>query len=98
MDSDAHYWWQSDLWSSKISVTGWVAAERSCPCKQIACPAIGGGSEVTFKSLVPRAPSDDNYTKMDLVPKELPLDMATVLVDTSRMVVVNQPTGLDISS
>ncbi|KAG8284034.1 hypothetical protein J6590_003726, partial [Homalodisca vitripennis] len=33
---------------------GWVTAERSCPCKQPACPAIGGGSEVTFKPLVPR--------------------------------------------
>ncbi|KAG8335290.1 hypothetical protein J6590_072277 [Homalodisca vitripennis] len=28
---------------------GWVTAEWSCPCKQPACPAIGGGSEVTFK-------------------------------------------------
>ncbi|KAG8255605.1 hypothetical protein J6590_088651 [Homalodisca vitripennis] len=27
---------------------GWVTAERSCPCKQPACPAIGG-SDVTFK-------------------------------------------------
>ncbi|KAG8315319.1 hypothetical protein J6590_073373 [Homalodisca vitripennis] len=33
---------------------GWVAAERSCPCNQPTCPAIGGGSEVTFKPLVPR--------------------------------------------
>ncbi|KAG8282636.1 hypothetical protein J6590_031886 [Homalodisca vitripennis] len=33
---------------------GWVAAERSCPCKQPACPAVGGGSEVSFKPLVPR--------------------------------------------
>ncbi|KAG8302814.1 hypothetical protein J6590_025092 [Homalodisca vitripennis] len=33
---------------------GWVTAERSFPCKQPACPAIGGGSEVTFKSLTPR--------------------------------------------
>ncbi|KAG8331427.1 hypothetical protein J6590_042195 [Homalodisca vitripennis] len=33
---------------------GWVTAERSCPCKQFACPDIGGGSEVTFKPLVPR--------------------------------------------
>ncbi|KAG8283778.1 hypothetical protein J6590_011149 [Homalodisca vitripennis] len=33
---------------------GWATAERSCPCKQPACPAIGGGSEVTFKPLVPR--------------------------------------------
>ncbi|KAG8271704.1 hypothetical protein J6590_056979 [Homalodisca vitripennis] len=32
---------------------GWATAERSCPCKQPACPAIGGGSEVIFKSLVP---------------------------------------------
>ncbi|KAG8270273.1 hypothetical protein J6590_088791 [Homalodisca vitripennis] len=32
---------------------GWVTAERSCPCKQLACPTIGGGSEVTFKPWVP---------------------------------------------
>ncbi|KAG8244605.1 hypothetical protein J6590_019861 [Homalodisca vitripennis] len=32
---------------------GWVNVERSCPCKQPACSAIGGGAEVTFKSLVP---------------------------------------------
>ncbi|KAG8282274.1 hypothetical protein J6590_040506 [Homalodisca vitripennis] len=24
---------------------GWVSAERSCPCKQPTCPAIGGGSD-----------------------------------------------------
>ncbi|KAG8305303.1 Serine palmitoyltransferase 1 [Homalodisca vitripennis] len=29
---------------------GWVTTERSCPCKQSACPAIGG-TEVTFKPL-----------------------------------------------
>ncbi|KAG8303685.1 hypothetical protein J6590_002693 [Homalodisca vitripennis] len=33
---------------------GWVTAKRTYPCKQPACPAIGGGSEVTFKPLVPR--------------------------------------------
>ncbi|KAG8284102.1 hypothetical protein J6590_003794 [Homalodisca vitripennis] len=33
---------------------GWVTAERPCPCKQPACPAIGGGSEITFKPLAPR--------------------------------------------
>ncbi|KAG8247734.1 hypothetical protein J6590_054848 [Homalodisca vitripennis] len=32
----------------------WVTPERSCLCKQPACPAIGGGSEVTFKPLVLR--------------------------------------------
>ncbi|KAG8245069.1 hypothetical protein J6590_009146 [Homalodisca vitripennis] len=37
---------------------GQVTVERSCPCKRPACPAIGGGSEVTFKPLVPRL-SDD---------------------------------------
>ncbi|KAG8334453.1 hypothetical protein J6590_090079 [Homalodisca vitripennis] len=26
----------------------WVTAERSCPCKQPACPDVGGGSEVTL--------------------------------------------------
>ncbi|KAG8324540.1 hypothetical protein J6590_089905 [Homalodisca vitripennis] len=33
---------------------GRVTAERSCPCKQPACPAIGGGSEVTLKPLASR--------------------------------------------
>ncbi|KAG8268761.1 hypothetical protein J6590_019341 [Homalodisca vitripennis] len=33
---------------------GWVTAERSCPCKQSAFPAIADDSEVTFKPLVPR--------------------------------------------
>ncbi|KAG8251702.1 hypothetical protein J6590_074280 [Homalodisca vitripennis] len=36
---------------------GCATAERSCPCKQPSCPAIGGGSEVTFKLLVPRLDS-----------------------------------------
>ncbi|KAG8331595.1 hypothetical protein J6590_038402 [Homalodisca vitripennis] len=27
----------------------WVTAERFYPCKQSACPAVSGGSEVTFK-------------------------------------------------
>ncbi|KAG8302043.1 hypothetical protein J6590_038781 [Homalodisca vitripennis] len=31
-----------------------VPAERSCLCKQPACPAVGGGSAVTFRPLVPR--------------------------------------------
>ncbi|KAG8284114.1 hypothetical protein J6590_003808 [Homalodisca vitripennis] len=26
---------------------GWVAAERPCPCKQPACPAVGGDSELS---------------------------------------------------
>ncbi|KAG8293436.1 hypothetical protein J6590_016395 [Homalodisca vitripennis] len=38
----------------KITRSRNVNAERSCPCKRPACPAIGGGSEVTFKPLVPR--------------------------------------------
>ncbi|KAG8319862.1 hypothetical protein J6590_082672 [Homalodisca vitripennis] len=33
---------------------GRMIAERSCPCKQPACPAVGGGPDVTFKPLVPR--------------------------------------------
>ncbi|KAG8276532.1 hypothetical protein J6590_064026 [Homalodisca vitripennis] len=33
---------------------GWVTAERFCPCKQPACPAIGEGSEVILKPLVSR--------------------------------------------
>ncbi|KAG8284228.1 hypothetical protein J6590_107607, partial [Homalodisca vitripennis] len=32
---------------------GWVTAERSCPCKQPACPAIGGGSEATLSRWSP---------------------------------------------
>ncbi|KAG8325602.1 hypothetical protein J6590_063173 [Homalodisca vitripennis] len=27
---------------------GWVANERSCPCKQPAFPAVGGGSEISL--------------------------------------------------
>ncbi|KAG8306665.1 hypothetical protein J6590_042449 [Homalodisca vitripennis] len=41
---------------------GWVTAERSCPCKQPACPSIGGGLEVTFKPLV-STPGDNSTTK-----------------------------------
>ncbi|KAG8304887.1 C2 domain-containing protein 2 [Homalodisca vitripennis] len=37
---------------------GWVTAERSCPCKQPACPIIGGGSEVTFKPFDYRISTD----------------------------------------
>ncbi|KAG8254998.1 hypothetical protein J6590_103124, partial [Homalodisca vitripennis] len=56
----------SDQWVRRLSqdnqikqrrawlLLGQVTAERSCPCKRPACPAIGGGSEVTFKPLVPR--------------------------------------------
>ncbi|KAG8277865.1 hypothetical protein J6590_033396 [Homalodisca vitripennis] len=40
---------------------GWVTAERSCPCKQPPCPAIGGGSEVTFKPLVPRLSVSEGF-------------------------------------
>ncbi|KAG8319456.1 hypothetical protein J6590_091573 [Homalodisca vitripennis] len=55
-----------DMWVRRLSqdnqikqrrawlLFGQVTAERSCPCKRPACPAIGGGSEVTFKPLVPR--------------------------------------------
>ncbi|KAG8316467.1 hypothetical protein J6590_049591 [Homalodisca vitripennis] len=35
---------------------GWVTAKQSCPSKQPQqpiCPAVDGGSEVTFKPLVP---------------------------------------------
>ncbi|KAG8259162.1 hypothetical protein J6590_017341 [Homalodisca vitripennis] len=35
-----------------LMLLGWMTAERSCPCKQFACPACGGGSEVIFKLLV----------------------------------------------
>ncbi|KAG8322454.1 hypothetical protein J6590_022903 [Homalodisca vitripennis] len=40
---------------------GQVTAERSCPCKRPACPAIGGGSEVTFKPLVPSPNHHHNH-------------------------------------
>ncbi|KAG8295770.1 hypothetical protein J6590_073129 [Homalodisca vitripennis] len=30
---------------------GWVTVERSCPCKQLACPAVGGGRELTAPTL-----------------------------------------------
>ncbi|KAG8263045.1 hypothetical protein J6590_041814 [Homalodisca vitripennis] len=33
---------------------GWVTAERAYLSKQSTCPAIGGGSQVTFKSLISR--------------------------------------------
>ncbi|KAG8287008.1 hypothetical protein J6590_046982 [Homalodisca vitripennis] len=36
---------------------GRVTAERSCPCKQSVCPAVGDGSEIIFKPLVPRVPN-----------------------------------------
>ncbi|KAG8290923.1 hypothetical protein J6590_073149 [Homalodisca vitripennis] len=32
---------------------GSVTAQQDCPCKQSPCLAIGGGSEVTFNTLVP---------------------------------------------
>ncbi|KAG8266426.1 hypothetical protein J6590_072555 [Homalodisca vitripennis] len=32
---------------------GLLTAQRPCSCKQPACPTVGGGSEVTFKQLVP---------------------------------------------
>ncbi|KAG8247704.1 hypothetical protein J6590_055650 [Homalodisca vitripennis] len=35
----------------KITESSNVTAERFCPCKQSACPAVDGGSEVTFKPL-----------------------------------------------
>ncbi|KAG8305020.1 hypothetical protein J6590_079896 [Homalodisca vitripennis] len=44
---------QADITKVKFVQRRWVTAERSCPCKQLACPAIGGGSEVTFNPLVP---------------------------------------------
>ncbi|KAG8242546.1 hypothetical protein J6590_063117 [Homalodisca vitripennis] len=31
-----------------LAIAAEVTAERSCPCKRPACPAIGGGSEVTY--------------------------------------------------
>ncbi|KAG8318274.1 hypothetical protein J6590_006586 [Homalodisca vitripennis] len=37
----------------------------SCPCKQPACPAIGGGSEVTFKPLIPGGPCVTASTYVD---------------------------------
>ncbi|KAG8289096.1 hypothetical protein J6590_003430 [Homalodisca vitripennis] len=49
---------------------GWVTAERSCSCKQPACPAIGGGSEVTSKPLVPRLSVTKGF--LALTPPESP--------------------------
>ncbi|KAG8292769.1 hypothetical protein J6590_031748 [Homalodisca vitripennis] len=40
---------------------GWVTAERSCPCKQPACLTNDGGSEVTFKPLVPRLSDRESF-------------------------------------
>ncbi|KAG8331134.1 hypothetical protein J6590_047552 [Homalodisca vitripennis] len=47
---------------------GWLTVERSCPCKQPAWPAVGGGgSEVTFKPLVSRLFSPVYITTMPLI-------------------------------
>ncbi|KAG8282658.1 hypothetical protein J6590_031909 [Homalodisca vitripennis] len=40
--------------TSSVTADWMGTTERSCPCKQPACPAVGGGSEVTLKPLVPR--------------------------------------------
>ncbi|KAG8260346.1 hypothetical protein J6590_099034 [Homalodisca vitripennis] len=54
-----HYQWHSVAGHRKTTssvAAAWmgVTAERSCPCKQSTCLVGGGGSEVTFKPLVPR--------------------------------------------
>ncbi|KAG8276362.1 hypothetical protein J6590_067206 [Homalodisca vitripennis] len=41
---------------------GWVTAKRSCPCKQPACPAIGGGSEVIFMPISVPSSDPGNYS------------------------------------
>ncbi|KAG8282116.1 hypothetical protein J6590_043661 [Homalodisca vitripennis] len=45
---------------------GWVTAERSCPCKQPACPATGGGSEVTSKLFVPTPSLSEKTVRCDV--------------------------------
>ncbi|KAG8260884.1 hypothetical protein J6590_086729 [Homalodisca vitripennis] len=42
-----------------------LIAERSCTCKELNCPAVGGGSEVTFKPLVPKL---NSVTRQDIGP------------------------------
>ncbi|KAG8307593.1 hypothetical protein J6590_016035 [Homalodisca vitripennis] len=69
---------------------GQVTAERSCRCKRPAraCPAIGGGSEVTFKPLVPRlsvregflaltSPGSDPPAEQDISLQELSCKLPT---------------------
>ncbi|KAG8275801.1 hypothetical protein J6590_078779 [Homalodisca vitripennis] len=48
----------------KITRSSNVTDERSCPCKLPACPAIGGGSEVTFKPLVPSIKNIDGHIRL----------------------------------
>ncbi|KAG8275414.1 hypothetical protein J6590_086536 [Homalodisca vitripennis] len=48
---------------------GWVTTERSCPCKQPACPDIVGGSEVTLKPLVPRLSVREGFLVLTSVGK-----------------------------
>ncbi|KAG8315735.1 hypothetical protein J6590_065505 [Homalodisca vitripennis] len=53
--TDARVYTNRALTATTWLLLGWVTAERSCPYKQLACPAVGGGSEVTFKPLFPSA-------------------------------------------
>ncbi|KAG8253667.1 hypothetical protein J6590_029241 [Homalodisca vitripennis] len=59
----------TDRHSTSSVAAAWMTAERSCPCKQPACPAIGGGSEVTFEPLIPRAASLESDAVTDLTPE-----------------------------
>ncbi|KAG8323316.1 hypothetical protein J6590_006323 [Homalodisca vitripennis] len=56
-----------DLATMSVAAAWNVAAERSCPCKQPACPAISGGSEVTFK---PTSQNCVHFTKYDRRPED----------------------------
>ncbi|KAG8271229.1 hypothetical protein J6590_068119 [Homalodisca vitripennis] len=58
---------------------GWVTAERSYPCKRPACPAIGCGSEVTFKPLVPRLSVRVGFLSLTSRGKKLNKGKCTVL-------------------
>ncbi|KAG8279936.1 hypothetical protein J6590_093764 [Homalodisca vitripennis] len=66
---------------------GQVTAERSCPYKRSACPAIGGGSEVTFKPLVPRLSVREGF--LALTSPVTPLFHATNFED-GTLVLVNR--------
>ncbi|KAG8329512.1 hypothetical protein J6590_084349, partial [Homalodisca vitripennis] len=59
---------------------GCVTVERSCPCKQPACPAVGGGSEVTFKPLVPRLSVREGFLALNSPGKIKPLYFTLLLL------------------
>ncbi|KAG8302332.1 hypothetical protein J6590_034644 [Homalodisca vitripennis] len=58
---------------------GWVSAERSCPCKHPAYPAIDGGSEVFFNPLAPRLSVREGFLALTS-PGMYVFDMKTISV------------------